>query len=251
MRVIPFPVWAMPILVITLLTTKSNAAVGVCEGSPRIVGAFGAMDRPKPPVPVTAEIRSQLPEGRVVRRLQETKLSPSGEQIVMYDTKDDSEPNPKVAIVVHGILAETYEVSKLVEYGQGALYATSCEFEIEPAQRALAIAYTLSGDGTGSAFLVLTWSSAGHYELVFHRTVGQGRIVLGSRTLELWERTFGKNASRPDSSNFECEWCQHRYLITEFEWRNGQYVKTRSKRTPKAYDPAEISGTPLQIKTVE
>jgi len=230
---------------------RGNAATNVCEGSPRTVGAFGAMDQPKPPVPMAADIRSLLPEARFVRRIQQTGLGPSGEQIVMYDTSDqNSEPNGRVAIVALGTLAKAYDVSSLVEYGQGALYATSCEFELAPMHRALAIAYTLSGDGTGSAFIVLTWW-AGDYHVIFHQTVGQGRIVLGSRTIELWERTLGKYASRPESDNCECEWCRHRYLSTEFQWRNGEYVKTRSKRTSKAYDPAEISGTPVLIKTVE
>jgi len=250
MKQIRFLVLGLCLIVDLVLgfVAKGHAATNLCEGSPRTVGAFGAMDQPKPPVPLPADIHSLPPEARSVRRIQQTGLGPSGEQIVMYDTNDEnSEPNPKVAIVVRGTLAKTYDVSKLVEYGQGALYATSCEFELAPMHKALAIAYTLSGDGTGNAFIVLTWS-AGDYQAIFHRTVGQGRIVLGTSTMELWERTLGKYASRPESDNFECEWCQHRYLITEFHWRNGEYVKTGSKRTSKAYDPAEISGTPVLIK---
>jgi hypothetical protein len=245
-----FRICALKMIAIAFLVpiAKCRAATGVCEDSPRTVGLFGAMDRPKAPVPISAEISSKLPEVRSIRGVEQTRLGPSGEQIIMYDTNEDLEPDPRVAVVVSGILTEVYEVSKFVEYGKGALYATSCEFNLTPTQRALAIAYTLSGDGTESAFLILTWSAAGQYALVFHRTVGQGRLVFGSQTLELWESTRGKYASRPDSAKFECEWCQHRYLITEFEWRNGEYVERRSKRTRTAYDPAGISSTPLQIR---
>ena len=220
-----------------------------CESSPRTVGPFGAMDSPRSPVSIPVEISSQLPEFGSVRGIQQTRIRPSGEQIIMYDTKEDYAPDPRVAILVHGTLAQVYEVSKFVEFGQGAIYATSCEFDVAPGQRALAIAYTLSGDGTGSSFLIVAWSLAGQYALVFHRTVGQGRIILTSGGLELWDRTFGKYASRPDSSTFECEWCRHRYLITEFVWRSGEYEKKNSRRTRLTYDPAVISGTPLQVKS--
>jgi hypothetical protein len=232
------------------LVTKADAETNSCEDSPRFVGAFGAMDKPKPPVAIAIDIRSQLPEVGAVRRVHETKLSPSGEAIIMYDTKADAEPNPKVAVVVQGKVAKVFDLASLVEYGEGGVYASSCEFELAPSQKALAIAYTLSGDGTGSAFLVLTWFG-GNYQVIFHRTVGQGRMVLGSRTLELWERAIDKHAAGPESPNFECEWCQHRYLITEFEWRSGGYIKTRSKRTSRAYDPAEISGSPLLIRAAK
>jgi hypothetical protein len=155
-----------------------------------------------------------------------------------------------VAVVVQGKVAKVFDLASLVEYGEGGVYAASCEFELAPSQRALVVAYTLSGDGTGSAFLVLTWIG-GDYKVIFHRTVGQGRMVFGSRTLELWERAIGKDAAGPESPNFECEWCQHRYLVTEFEWQSGKYIKTRSRRTSRAYDPAEISGTPLLINAAK
>lgn len=254
MRHVLFLVCTLKMIVMVFLVpiAKCHGATGGCESSPRTIGPFGAMDRPTPPVLISTEISSQLPQVRSIRGLQQTRLGPSGEQIIMYDTsKEDTGPDPRVAIVVHGVLTEVYDVSKLVEYGDAAIYATSCEIDLSPTQRALAIAYTLAGDGTSSVFLILTWSAAGHYALVFHRTVGQGRIIFGSQTLELWESTRGKYYTRPESSKFECEWCDHQYLITEFEWRNGEYVKTRSKTTRTAYNPAEISGTPLQVKRVE
>jgi len=243
-----YSLWTVA-LVLTLGPFAAAAnSTRACDSSPRLIGAFGAMDVPKPPLATGPEITSQLPEGSLIRGEQVTEIAPSGERIIMYDAKDDSEPNPRIAIVVNAAIVKTYEISKLVEYGEGATYATSCEFEIAPGQRALAVAYTLSGDGTGSAFIVLTWWG-GEYRVAFHRTVGQGRLVLGSGTLRLWERTFGKYASRPDSDKFECEWCKHKYLITELAWQHGDYVKTRIKRTPTSYDPAEITGTPILIET--
>jgi hypothetical protein len=249
-----FDTCALTMAVITFLVpaAKCQPAMDGCEASPRTVGPFGAIDRPQAPIPISAQIRLQLLGAYAVRALQQTRLSPSGEQIIMYDTsKEVTDPDPRVAVVVDGVLTEVYAVSKLVEYGDAAIYATSCAVNLTPAQGALAIAYTLAGDGTSSAFLNLTWSAAAHYTVAFHRSVGQGRIIFGPQTLELWESTRGKYARRPESSKFECEWCDHRYLVTEFEWRNGTYVKRRSRLTGTAYDPAEISGTPLQIKNIE
>ena len=229
------------------LVAKAQAVGRPCEEFPRTVGLFGAMDQPKPAATVADAIRSQLPGVATVRGMQETRLGPSGETVVMYDTQDSSEPIPKVAVLVGGKLAKLYDLSSLVEYGQGGIYAASCEFELMHGQNGLAIAYVLSGDGTGSAFLVLTWFE-GDYQLIFHRTVGQGRMVFGTGVMKLWDRAMGKYASRPDSPKFECEWCPHRYLITEFRWRGDEYLKVRSALTSRAYDPAQISGIPLLIE---
>ncbi len=220
----------------------------MCEDSPRLVGPFGAMDKPRNPIPLAGDIRSQLSQVEAIRALKQTRLDPLGEQVIMYDTKEGLAPEPRVAVVVSGSLKEAFDVAKLDEYGDGAVYATSCEFDLSPTRRALAIVYTFSGDGTGSLFLILSWSGAGKYSIIFHRSVMQGRIVLGSRALELWEPKFGKYSRRPDSDKFECIWCPHRYLITEFEWQNGEYMKKNSKRTREAYNPAEITGTPIQIR---
>jgi len=138
-------------------------------------------------------------------------------------------------------------LSTLVDYGEGGIYATSCEFELAPNEDGLAIAYVLNGDGTGSAFLILTWFG-GDYQAAFHRTVGQGKMVFKSGKMELWERTMGKYAARPDSMKFECEWCKHRYQISEFRWQNGNYTEIRSRRTVFAYDPALISGVPIVVE---
>src|SRR4051812_2772600 len=230
-------------LVVPLALTQGSA----CKSSPRVVGAFGAMDLPVPPVTLSPEVLALLHNVQSVRRVEHTMLAPPGEQVMIYDSNDDElAPVPRVAIVADGIAAKIFDVSNFIEYGEQAIYSSSCEFEIAPAQNAIAITYTLSGDGTGSAFLMLTWT-AGKYQIIFHRMVGQGRMVLGFREVELWERSLGPNASRPESINFECEWCAHRYLVTKFVWRGGRFVKTVSRRTRKAYDPAEITGIPLWL----
>jgi hypothetical protein len=234
---------ALLIIGSTIAAAHAAAANG-CQDFPRNVGLFGAMDRQKESIEISRELQAQLPKARAIREAKQTDLTAMGEQVIMYDTDE----SPHIAIVVQGVLSQTYDLSKIVEKGLGGIYATSCEFQLSPTQKALAIAYTLSGDGTGSVFLILTWAPETKYEVVFHETVGQGRIMIGSGKLDLWESTRGKYASRPESPEFECEWCKHKYLISEFRWRDGKYNKTRSRLTSKSYDPAEISGKPIQIE---
>jgi hypothetical protein len=222
----------------------SNALATTCGSSPRVVGAFGAMDQPVPAVTVPDTIRVRLTDLKAVRAVQHTSLAAGGEQVLMYDTSaDELAPKPRIAVIGNDAVASTFDVSALVEYGQQAIYQTSCQLELRPGQKGFVVAYTLSGDETGSAFVLLGYT-AGAYRVVFSRVVGQGRLVFQADGFELWERSFSKNR-HPESENFECEWCNHLYLITKYAWRNDAYVKVAATRTKAAYDPAIITGTPV------
>lgn len=219
-----------------------------CGDSPRVVGLFGAMDRPVDAVPVSEAIRVRLSDVKVVRAVQHTSLADSGEQVLMYDTSaDELAPEPKIAIIADDAVILTFDVPKLVAHGQQAIYRTSCQVELRQGQNGFAVAYTLSGDGTGSAFVVLAYM-AGTYRVVFSRIVEQGQVLFDPGVLELWERSFDKHRANPESVNFECEWCAHRYLVTKYAWRNGEYVKTASMRTKATFDPAAITGTPINLR---
>jgi hypothetical protein len=205
------------------------------------------MDKPVTALSVSDAIRSQLPDLKVVRALRHTTLGLSGEQIVMYDTSaDEFAPKQKIAVIANGVVVSNFDISRLIQYGEQAIYQASCQFEVLPSQNGFVIAYVISGDGTGSAFLILTHTTGG-YRVVFAHTVGQGRLIFRARTFELWERTFDNRRSNAELDNFECEWCDHRYLISKYSWRNGRYVKIASTRTKTTYNPASITGTPLVV----
>lgn len=241
MKVLPFFV-----VLLTLVLPVTCSAID-CSSSPRVVGAFGAMDKPVAPVSVPAAIRNQISDVKIVRDLRHTTLAASGEQVVMYDsTIDEIAPNPKIAVVADGAVVATFDVAKLVPHAEQAVYRTSCEIQLDADQSGFVIAYTLSGDGTGSAFAVLA-HIAGKYRVVFSRLVGQGRLVFQIGTFELWERTFDKSRQDAGSENFECEWCDHRYLVTKYRWRDSKYVKISSSHTKITYDPARMTGTPIVI----
>ena len=244
--------WLLAALLVasqTCLLQRCEASASDCDISPRIIGAFGAENHAVPPVLLAADIRAQLPDFHEVRRVLNTNLAPSGERIVIYDSDSDaSDPHPKVAFLVAGHLVKLFNGSDFAPRGGGfERYLSSCQFDLARNQKAFAIALSTAFDGTGSAFAIIKWQS-GDYRVVFKRMVGQGRMEFGILKLELWGRSSvltGRNANNPNSAEFECEWCLHRYVITEYLWRNGEYIKAGSVQTMRAYDPAEISGTPL------
>jgi len=241
----------IPILRVGCAAQVSNEAGSDCGSSPRVVGAFGAMDKPVPAVSISEAVKNQLSDLKVVRAVRRTDLAPSGEQIVMYDTStDEFAPKQRIAVISDGKVISNFEVTRLVAYGEQAIYQTSCEFEVRTGQKGFVVAYLLSGDGTGSAFILLT-HTARDYRVVFARIVGQGRLVFKVGTFDLWERTFDKRRQNAELDNFECEWCDHRYRISKYSWNNGSYVKVASTRTKNTYEPAAITGTPVIIGSPE
>jgi hypothetical protein len=244
--------WILAALIVASqmwLVQVCKASAPDCDSSPRIVGAFGAENHPGSPVPLAADIRALLPGVRAVRRVLDTNLAPSGEKVVVYDTAaDDSDPHPKVAFVANGHLVKVFDGPGLAARGGGfERYLASCQIDLATGQKALAVALSTAFDGTGSAFAVIQWQS-GEYRVILNPIAIQGRMEFGVLNIELWSRSpkdAGGNAQNPDPSDFDCDWCPHQYVVTEFAWRNGKYVKTSSKRTARTYDPAELSGAPL------
>jgi hypothetical protein len=129
-------------------------------------------------------------------------------------------------------------------------YLSSCEFDLTNDQRALALAVSTGYDGAASVFAVIACQS-GEYRILFSPLVGQGRMELGALKLELWSMIWGKvrDTKSKDLGNYECVWCPHHYLVTEYLWRKGKYVKGASYRTKGTHDPTEISGNSLVIRS--
>jgi hypothetical protein len=233
------------------LLQRCAALESNCDNLPRIVSAFGAEDNPGPDISLAPAVSSKLPGLRHVRRVLDTNLSPSGEQIVIYDSDaDESDPRPKMAFLLGGRVVKLFDGSDLSPRGGGfERYLASCEFDLAKDQRAFAIAVSSGYDGDATAFAIIRWQSS-QYQIVFNPIVGQGRMELGALKLELWSTIWGKvrDPKSEDFGNYECVWCPHRYRVTEYLWRNGRYVKTGSYRTKKAHDPADISGISLLVK---
>jgi hypothetical protein len=224
------------------LLQRCFASESGCDSTPRMIGAFGAEDRAGSSAPLAADIRAKLPGVQVIRRVLDTNLAPSGEQTIIYDSDaDDSDPHPKVAFLVGGRVVKLFDEFALVPHGGGfERYLSSCEFDLAKNHKALAIALTSGFNGAASAFAIIRWQS-GHYQVVFAPIVGQGRMVFGPLRLELWNSLWEKPP-------YDCVWCLHRYVVTEYLWRNNRYVKAGSKRTTKIYDPEHVQNFPFWLE---
>jgi hypothetical protein len=214
------------------------ASIPSCGGSPRIVGAFGAENTPRAPLELSADVRSQLPGVKWVDELLSTTLAPSGEQVIIYSSDDDeSDPHPKVAFIIGGKLGKVLDASEIVPKAGGFWrYLSGCQFEATRHQKALALAFSTTFDGSGSAFAVIMWQS-GKYQIVFNPFVMQGRIVLSSGKLALWA----------SDGMGQCVWCGQHYQISRYLWHDRTYVRTSVIKLKQAYDPATISGIPLVV----
>jgi hypothetical protein len=247
----PWAMMAMLVVSLSCISQRCEASESACDSLPRIIGAFGAENNVGSLISLASNIRAQLPKLHQVRRVLNTNISPTGEQTIIYDSDaDESDPHPKVAFLVGGHIVKLLDGSDFNPRGGGfERYLSSCEFDLARNQRALALAITSGYDGAGSVFSIIRWQS-GDYRVVFNQLVGQGRMELGILKLELWSSVFstGRKARNPDSLNFECIWCPHHYLVTEYFWRDDNYIKAGSIKTQRTYDPAEISGTPLLVK---
>ncbi len=108
------------------------AATTSCPNAPRVIGPFGAENTPRTAIAVDTEIRSQLPGLRVYIDVLETRLSPSGEQVVVYSTdEDESNPKPKLAFVVSGKVKQVFAAAEISSEG-GAFwrYQSGCQYQV-------------------------------------------------------------------------------------------------------------------------
>jgi len=239
MAVASFPVAVGIVLSIVLWQPH---AVASCGEAPRTIGAFGAENKPAAPVPMPAAIRSQLPDLVAVRQVLTTRLSPSGEQVIIYDAAiDESDPHPKVAFVVGGKVAKVLDETQTAS-GRGGFvrYLSGCPFDAAAHRKALALAFSTAFDGSGSAFAIIMWQS-GEYGVVFNPHGMQAQLVLRRGSVELWT----------SDGTGECVWCAQHYQLTQYVWRDGKYVRTATNKAKHTYDPALISGTALRVKAPE
>jgi hypothetical protein len=225
-------------LLILPILQASAAAEQSCGRAPRIIGAFGAENSVQSPISISDDIRSQLRGLVAVRQVLKSQLSPSGEQIVIYDTAgDESDPHPEVAFVVNAKVQLILGDTQLNDRGGGFVrFLAACPFHLDPDRKAVALAFSRAFDGTGSVFLIVMWQS-GTFKIAFTAHGNQGQLVIGQDKLSLWT----------SNGDGECVWCGQHYTVTHFTWRNERFIKIATSKPKKSFDPSVISGQPLNF----
>jgi hypothetical protein len=231
--------WIGIFLLSPLLLRASAELKAPCGASPRIIGAFGAENSAPPAISVSDAIGSQLPGLVVIRQILNSQLSPSGEEIVVYDSAEgESDPHPKVAFVVEGKVRLILDISQLTDWGGGfERFQAACQFDLGPDRKAVALAFTTAFDGTGSTFDIVMWQG-GTFKILFSTHGIQGRLMIEPGRLSLWS-SEGKG---------ECVWCGQRYKTTQFVWRGSRFRKSTTGKPKGLFDPSEISGQPLNFR---
>ena len=175
-----------------------------------------------------------------MRQVLNTYLSPTGEQMIMYDTDtDDSDPKPVVSFVVGGKVVQTLAMGDLADWGVGfERFQVVCPFHLPSSQNAVAMAFTSAFDGSGSIFSLVTWKG-NKYAQVFTTHGMQGRLQIGRGTLSMWT----------SAGRGECVWCEQHYTLEKFTWIKDMYRRTGATKLKRSFDPSDISGHPLEIDT--
>jgi len=201
---------------------------------------LGVIITPPGAVKVSKELRAALPAKAVVRILRTTELRPGGETTVVYESGDEFDAEPHVAIVRGNHVVADFELTALfLDEGVGSSYATFKTAQIQTGgkQHFLAVFRNI-GDGSRTAFAGVVGTKDG-YEVDLKEWTTQGRVeLLTGGDLRVW--------SAEDEG--QCTWCPHRYDVSKLRWRNGKLVEISKFKTRKALDPATIANNPIVVE---
>jgi hypothetical protein len=212
-----------------------------CNSAKAAVGPIGKVVEPVPAIQISSSLRTLLPPEAAVIRIDTSSLSPAGEQIVLYNSSRDVNPLPVLAIVQSGKIVKSYVLRDTVkDAGAYALLLAYCRMSDAKSRNVIAVAVQISGDGSGVGFLILAWVD-GEYRILFNGHTFEGRLTFlrGPTEFELWN----------SNDDGECVWCPQHYTVSTYRLQNDAYVKTGSSKPTQAYNPGEISETPVMIKS--
>jgi hypothetical protein len=188
-------------------------AVSVCNLQNSATTPLGKVSTPAPKVKIPDHLRSQLPPGATVLRIDAPNLSPTGEQVLLYNSsRDEVNPLPVLAIVQSGKIAKSYLLGETMKDAGGyALLLAYCKVRDTKNRNVIAVALQVSGDGSAIGFLIFAWID-GDYRILFNEQSFEGRLnfLEGSAEFELWN----------SNNDGECVWCPQHYTIATYRLQN-------------------------------
>lgn len=209
----------------------------------RTQSLFGMLTAPMSPVDVPPEIRSLLPAGSTVYILEHTRISPTGEYVVVYypapaNDRGIHEFSPEIALIRSG------KLERLFKYDDwGEVIAGYAVFKVQENREAFALCLTNQGDGAPSDFLIAAWTSSGYQAVFRDFGLSQSQIRIQPTTpvsFELW------SPDRYPPGSSRCVWCPQIYRVTTYQWQHERFGKTgRSWCTKQPMDPGDMAVHPF------
>jgi hypothetical protein len=194
------------------------------------VGAFGAVSGRLPAVPVPDELKALLPEGFILREVLDTKMSPRGETLLLYDNGESIFPEVCLSAIRNG------KGLKLFDEGIAAVGGL-VPIDLKKNQHAVGFAYHTAGDESDTSFVIFAAGKKSYMRLFERETAeGQLRIVRESPLeIELWSADLTLDPSE------SCVWYPHRYSAETYIWRGNAFQLVARRTTPTALLPGDIA----------
>lgn len=233
MRITPIAILASPIAMLCW-----GSAAASCIRTQRAIGAFGAEKQFHARQDTSLQIKSQLPD--FVRSEGSIQLPDKNDlQVFFYDTSsDDTDPHPRVAIIVRDHVQETADLDELTETQGGfTLLLGACTFQIEKGRAAVAVAVSNGFDGAETAFAIFEAraTEVGHL-LTAHGQ--QARMEIAADRLSITEAR----------ARNECVWCPHHYVTQRYRFNGKMYVKSGPSKVAGQFEPAAFSARPVELR---
>ena len=190
-----------------------------------------AQVRKPTPIPSTQELRAFVPKGYALREAFRTKLTPSGETILLYD--DGEEFFPRICLVaLHDGQKFTLIDGGITGVGGFLLMPLS------KGENGLVVVYHVGQDFSDDEFAIFTGGENSYSKVFFERTTeGQMRIV----STDPIKFTLSSAAAELDPKDPErsCVWCLHRFRTKTYVWDAQRFRLTNKVLTKEFLKPVD------------
>jgi hypothetical protein len=197
--------------------------------TPARVGAFGGIQKPLAPLDVPSELKPFVPKGFVLRALLQTKLSPKGETLVLYDNDDDVFPEVHLHAVGNGTEMKLFD-------GVVAGVAGLLPIEAKEHQGLVVFAYHVGADLADTTFVIFK-RETNSFRKIFVQQTSSGQMRMLSKapvTFEIWSADYSLDGKE------SCVWCAHRYRVQTYVGRTNDFALIAERTTPEAISPGDI-----------
>ncbi len=210
------------------------------------LGPFGYFLKQPKPIHLTEALQKLVPSKCPVRNIQDTKLSSTGEQIIICGPEAPEEgPTHVIVTDGHTLALKDIDVDELFSESGGAYQFVSATEVVNKSNRhAYLVAFLSAGDGSGSCLFAIGYSGD-KYKVLLHRSVTQGRIVFhrDKDSIEIWDSAEGACPRGND-----CVWCLHPYRIEKYLWVADEFRLQHTITTKHCFSPGSIVSQSITVE---